>query len=141
MAQEKKLVYRAGLIPYTVDNGTVRMKFMKPSNPEYGGDTFQIAKGRVEEGEDDKGAAIREAREELGLFIGNTTLTESVGTFMGRTAVFVSKVKDPELFGLPDDETSEVAWLTVEQFDEIGRDLHKPVVHAAMRKIAKLERL
>lgn len=102
---------------------------------------FQIAKGRVEDGEDNKTAALREAREELGLFIGNVSVTEELGQFMGRTAVYVAKVKDRALFGEPSFETSEVAWLTAEQFDQIGRDLHRPVVKAAYRKIVALENL
>lgn len=141
MSHDKKLIYRAGTIPYVVENGEVLMMFMKPSNPEYGGDTFQIAKGRVEDGEDNKTAALREAKEELGLFIGNISLTEELGQFMGRTAVYVAKVKDRTLFGEPSFETSEVAWMTMEQFDQIGRDLHRPVVKAAYRKIAMLENL
>ena len=35
--QEKKLVYRAGLIPYIVENDKITMMFMRPSDPEFGG--------------------------------------------------------------------------------------------------------
>lgn len=140
MTYNKTLIFRAGTIPYIVEDGQVLMMFMKPSNPEYGGDTFQIAKGRVEDGEDMKTAALREAKEELGLFIGNVTLTEELGLFMGRTTVYVAKVKDRNMFGEPSFETSDVAWMTAEQFDQVGRDLHRPVVKAAARKIALLEK-
>ena len=139
---EKKLVYRAGLIPYIVDDkGTVSMLFMRPSNPDFGGDKYQIAKGRVEEGENNQEAALREAKEEIGLFIGNVIRTEEVGQFMGRTTVFVSKVKDASMFGEPSFETSDTKWLTLEQFLDIGRDLHKPVVKAAYRQIMKMENI
>lgn len=141
MSYDKKVVFRAGTIPYIIENGQALMMFMKPSNPDYGGDTFQIAKGKVEDGEDIKVAALREAKEELGLFIGNVTLTEELGVFMGRTSVYVAKVKDRNMFGEPGFETGEVAWLTESQFLNIGRDLHKPVVQAAARKIRKLEGL
>lgn len=141
MSHEKKLVFRAGTIPYIVENGKVLMMFMKPSNPEFGGDTFQIAKGRVEDGEDSKTAALREAKEELGLFIGNVSLVEDLGSFMGRTSVYVAKIKDRGMFGEPGFETSEVAWLTPEEFDHIGRDLHRPVIKAAYRKIKSIEGL
>jgi 8-oxo-dGTP pyrophosphatase MutT (NUDIX family) len=124
-----------------VENGQVLMMFMKPSNPEYGGNTYQLAKGRIEDGEDSKAAAIREAKEELGLFVGNVVLTESIGQFMGRTSVYVAKVKDRNMFGEPDFETESVTWMTAEEFDHVGRDLHRPVVKAAVRKICQLEKL
>lgn len=139
--QDKHLVYRAGLIPYIVEQGNVRMMFMRPSDPEFGGDTYQIAKGKVEVGETHLAAALREAKEEIGLFIGNVIKTEEVGQFMGRTTVFVSKIKDTSMFGEPSFETSDVKWMTLEEFVESGRELHKPVVKAAYRTIAKIEGL
>ncbi len=137
--QEKKLVYRAGLIPYVVEEGKVLMMFMRPSDSEFGGDTFQIAKGKVEEGENNLTAALREAKEEIGLFVGNVIKTEEVGQFMGRTTVFVSKIKDKEMFGEPSFETSTTKWMSLEEFVADGRDLHKPVVKAAYRTIMKME--
>lgn len=141
MTFSKTLVYRAGLVPYFLDeNEDIQMLFMKPSDPEYGGDAFQIAKGKVEE--DDathKDAALREAKEEIGLFVGNVLKTEEVGTFMGRTTVFVSKIRDPDMFGEPSFETGAVAWMTLEEFMESGRDLHKPVVQACYRTIERME--
>lgn len=140
MAQEeKKLVYRAGLIPYIVEEGKVLMMFMRPSDPEFGGDKFQIAKGKVEQGENNLTAALREAKEEIGLFIGNVVRTEEVGQFMGRTTVFVSKIKDKGMFGEPSFETSDTKWMDLDEFISQGRDLHKPVVKAAYRKIMKME--
>lgn len=138
----KILIYRAGLIPYIIENRTILMMFMKPSDPDFGGDKFQIAKGKVEE-EDESylQAAIREAKEEIGLFKGNVIKTEEVGTFMGRTTVFVSKVRSKTMFGEPSFETGAVTWMTPEQFQLDGRDLHKPVVAASVRKIKQLESL
>jgi len=140
MQQDGK-VYRAGLIPYIIEDDQIKMMFMKPAPEvaEWSTDNFQIAKGKIENGEDTMAAAIREAHEELGLFRGNIVITEEVGIFMGRTTVFVSKVKDKNMFGLPSDETSETGWLTEEEFLDIGRDLHKPVVQAAVRQIKKSE--
>ena len=111
MANDKK-VYRAGTIPYIVEDGIIKMMFMRPSDPEYGGDKFQIAKGKVEDDESTMDAALREAKEELGLFIGNVIATEEVGVFMGRTTVYVAKVKDRNMFGEPSFETSDTAWLS-----------------------------
>lgn len=141
MQYERKLVHRAGVIPYYVENGEVFMMFMKPSNTEFGGDQFQLAKGRVEEDEDTKTAALREAREELGLFLGNVDLVDDLGVFMGRTTVFVAKIRDKDMFGSPDFETEEVAWMTEDQFTKTGRPLHLHVVQAAARRIRLLEDL
>lgn len=137
MSNDKK-VYRAGTIPYIIEDDEVKMMFMRPSDPEYGGDKFQIAKGKVEEGESAVDAALREAKEELGLFVGNVIATEKVGVFMGRTTVFVAKVKNRTMFGEPSFETSDVAWMTLDEFMETGRELHRPVVQAAYDLIIRL---
>lgn len=140
MTNDKK-VYRAGTIPYIVENGEVKMMFMRPSDAEYGGDKFQLAKGKVEDSERTMDAALREAKEELGLFVGNVVRTEEVGVFMGRTTVYVAKIKDRIMFGEPSFETAETTWLTLDEFMEIGRELHRPVVQAAHDTIVDLERL
>lgn len=139
--QNKKIIYRAGLIPYVVEDDQIVMMFMRPSDPDYGGDRFQIAKGKVEDDENDLQAAIREAQEELGLFHGNVISTHQVGQFMGRTTIFVSKVRDKDLFDDPHFETGDTKWMTLEQFIDSGRDLHKPVVKASWRLIRKLENM
>ena len=43
MIEERKLIYRAGIVPYYLDENSkqLRMMFMKPSATEYGGDWFQ----------------------------------------------------------------------------------------------------
>ena len=140
MANDKK-VYRAGTIPYVIEDGEIKMMFMRPSDSEYGGDKFQLAKGKVEDDESTMDAALREAKEELGLFVGNVIRTEEVGVFMGRTTVYVAKIKDRIMFGEPSFETAETTWLTLDEFMEIGRELHRPVVQAAHDAIVDLERL
>lgn len=139
MKTEQKKVYRAGLIPYCVSDGQIEMLFMQPSNPEFGGSDFQIAKGRVEDGEDTQVTAIREACEELGLLKGNIIRTEEVGVFMGRTTVYVSKIKIKDMFGAPSFESANVRWMTLTQFMDEGRELHKPVVAACYDKIVEME--
>lgn len=135
-------VYRAGMICYYVEGDRVKMLFMRPSDTTYSGDEFQMAKGRVDPGEEMMDAAIREAKEEVGLFVGNMVDDPTlVGRFLGRTDVFVVKVHDPQMFGEPSDETDTTAWMTIEEFDYTGRPLHRPVVRAAYEKICELEGL
>ncbi len=135
-----KPIYRAAMVPYVVEDGQIWMLFQKPSDPTYGGDSYQLAKGKVEEGETAEEAAVREAQEEVGLFRGNVVKgPEHVGLFLGRTDVYVCKVKDRDLFGLPSDETESTKWMTLEDFLNEGRLLHKPVVQACIRAIERLE--
>jgi len=135
---EHKKIYRAGVIPYYVNDGEIYMMFMVPSNTQHGGGKPQMAKGKIEEGEDEITAALREGSEELGLFAGNIVGDiESLGEWLGRTTVYVMEINDINMFGEPLEETDEVMWLTCKQFCNIGRGLHKPVVQAALRAISK----
>lgn len=134
-----KKVYRSGIIPYIVEEGIVRMMFMVPSVSKFGGPLPQIAKGKREEDEDPLQAGLREASEELGLFTGNVLETYDLGTFMGRTSIHVVKIKDKTLFGDPHFETGQVLWMTNEEFQADGRELHKPIISAAIRLIKDKE--
>ena len=90
LLEEKR--HKAACIPYFID--TKESLFMKPSNASYGGDKFQISKGRIEKNENSKDAALREAKEELGLKYSNIKN--------------VSKFKDFELTGLDESYILEV---------------------------------
>ena len=136
----KELIYRAGVIPYYVEDDEIKMLFMKPSKKKFGGAEYQIAKGKQEEGENDEETAFREAREELGLFSGNVIERTDLGNFLGRTRVFLAKIEDPDKFGDPCAETGAVKWMTPKEFNKKGRSIHRPVVKAAVRKIEKLEK-
>lgn len=131
----KGKLYRAGLLPYVIEDGVVRFLFMKPADSRYGGEQFQIAKGKVEDGETSQQAAIREASEELGLIPSNVHPLIFLGEFLGRTSVFVAEVKDKFLFGVPHFETSETAWMTVSEYQSNGRMLHLPIVQDAARVV------
>lgn len=136
--QNKKVIHRAGVIPYTVDDElNIKMMFMMPNDPKgrYGGEFFQIAKGKIEENESTEYAAFREANEELGLFSGNVQTVTDLGTFLGRTHVYLAEITDVDMFGDPGDETKETCWMTPEEFQSTGRKIHKPVVKAAVRVI------
>ena len=61
---EVALTQKAGIIPYYIDeDGIPMMMFMVPSNPNYGGTEYQIAKGHIDKGETHYKAAIREGKE------------------------------------------------------------------------------
>ncbi len=133
----KKKIHRSGVLPYYFKDDEIKILFMKPSDPKYGGNKFQMAKGKREEGETSEEAGLREGKEELGLFKGNIEDIYDLGEFLGRTQVYVCKITDPDMFGEPHFETGETKWMTPEEFQSDGRDLHKPVVRAAVRYIEK----
>lgn len=128
-------IERAGVIPFIINaNNEIEMLFMQPSDPQYGGDKFQIAKGKIEQGEQPKEAAFREAQEELGLFMPNVIESACIGVF-GTVEVHVAQIQDKNMFGEPDFETGAVTWMTPDQFQSDGREWQRPIVKAAVRKI------
>ena len=135
----KKKVYRAGVVPYYINDGEVMMMFMKPSNPKYGGKKFQLAKGKFEDGETAEEAGFREAGEELGLANVNILSSFRVGEFLGRTTVFAAKIRDPNAFAETTSETEDTKWMTLAEFLKVGRTLHRPVIQSVHRQILKHE--
>lgn len=134
-----KKVYRAGLICYHIGppNDNIYMLFMRPANP-HGGHDFQCCKGKIEKGETSLQAAIREAKEEVGLFVPNMiNEPQHLGNFLGRTEMYIVEIKDSTMFGDTCDETEETIWWTPDDFYEMGRTLHIPIVKAAERLIKK----
>ncbi len=138
-----KKIDRAGVIPYYIPHdGIIQMLFMKPSDPKFGGGTFQIAKGKREKGETPIDAGMREAGEELGLFRQNVISEHYLGKFLGRIDIYVAKIRDKNMFGDPTtpEEVSETMWMTPEKFITTGRKLHIPIIKAANRWIASSEK-
>ena len=135
MAVQKPSKVRAGVIPYIVEDGTIKMMFMQSAkNPEAG---WQIAKGGVEKGETKRDGALREAAEELGLFEPNCNSIRGIGNFGGIT-LYVAEVTDPDRFGDPmTEEVSNVSWLSVEEFQEVGRFSQKHIVKQAFSMISE----
>jgi len=133
-----KKTHRAGMILYHLSENSdaFKMLFQRPATPKFGGDTFQLCKGKIEKNESELEAAIREAQEEVGLFVPNINGDiYSLGIFLGRTTVFVAEVNDPFMFGDPDSEVAETQWMTPSEFHKEGRLLHRPIVEAATRWI------
>jgi 8-oxo-dGTP pyrophosphatase MutT (NUDIX family) len=127
---------KAGVIPFIVDPaGNIKMMFMVPSNPAYGGSEYQIAKGSVDAGEDIQSAAIREGVEELGLKNENIlkVLPGQKFTLTGFTelyylTVIAVQVKSSRDFDQPHYETGKVGWLTINDFMATGRKSQKSIV-------------
>ena len=139
----KKKIYRAGMIIYHLtESNEIKILFMMPSKDNYGTPYFQIPKGKIEEGESPEDAAVRESKEEVGLFKPNIDgKIHHLGNFLGRTEMYVAKIKDVDQFGDPHHETKETKWMTPKEFQAEGRGLHKPVVKAGVRFIKKKEGL
>jgi 8-oxo-dGTP pyrophosphatase MutT (NUDIX family) len=132
---ELKSVRKAGVIPYYHGEEGILMLFMKPSNPNYGGNKFQIAKGNIDPGEDAQTAALREGSEELGLIPSNIvkiekmaeqSLTGDDGSYI--ITVYAAEVKDPGSFAKPHYETAATKWMTLDEFRAIGRLSHLSIV-------------
>lgn len=132
-------VDRAGIIPYYVtEDDEILMMFMIPSDPSYGGSQYQIAKGKVDPGESHETAAVREGEEELGLLPSNMKGdVDFVGVFLGRMHIYTVEVSSLTDFKQPHYETGQVGWLTIDQFLEIGRDLHHAVVERVYSQITR----
>lgn len=133
---------RAGLIPFVKTPDGYQYLMMISSDPKFGGPRPMISKGKIEKGEDELGAAVREAEEELGLFMSNT-LGEVFEIWRGRVAlrsgaynlaVFGVEILDRTHFGMWCDETLFTEWHTLESFRENGRRDH-------VRFVEDLERM
>ena len=138
-AQDLRPTPKAGILPYYIDSeGIAKMLFMQPSDPKYGGSSFQIAKGGIDPGEDDLTAALREGEEELGLRRGNVVHTAKVTseTVSGldetyKLTVFLAQIKDPAAFDTPHYETKRSTWLSQAEYARSGRSSQQSIVNKA----------
>ena len=128
---------RAGLIPFLRErDGQIYYLMMISSDPKFGGSRPMISKGKIEEGEDALGCAIREAEEELGLKRRNMR-GEIFNIFDGRVElyycaydlkVFGVEIQDRSDFDKWCEETEYVVWMTLDEFREGGRRDHRKFV-------------
>jgi 8-oxo-dGTP pyrophosphatase MutT (NUDIX family) len=136
---KKQASPRAGIIPYFWDESKsdyVYM-FMVPSIAKYGGPNIQIAKGKIDKGENAFQAGIREGTEELGLVHSNMAEQPFlISEFLQVTSadeyflhVYAVNIKDRKKFNKPHFETKFTTWVTNEQFQQIGRKSHKHIVN------------
>lgn len=135
LTEIKKVTKRVGLIPFYFDeDGQLKMFFMIPSDPDYGGDKPQIAKGAIEEGMNEQENAVREGEEELGLRQGNIAMIFRV--YNGKPfPVYAAAISDPNDFGQFHYETKATHWLTPEEFEAQGRQFQKFMVRSIARSL------
>ena len=133
----KKKIPRAGFIPYYIEDDTVHVMLMKPSDTKYGGDRFQLAKGKVDDGEKSEEAATREAHEELGLKASNLKSKTYLGRFLGYTDVYYGEIIDKDDFDETTYETAETKWMPIEEFLKVGRSIHIPIFRAFHRDLIR----
>ena len=133
---------RGGVIPYFKNGDEIEMMFYISSDPAYGGPKFQIGKGHIDNPSDIEGEAIREANEELGLKKSNIKrcdlaikdkITGMAGTY--EFYLFVAEVFNKDDFDKFGEEASEVGWLTMTKFKEIGRESQLTLVERCHDKI------
>ena len=135
-----KRVERGGIVPFYVNNtGEMKMMFMKPSDKRYGGPEFQIAKGRMDPGENPLETTLREANEELGLKESNIKWIRKVGVFLETHHIYIAEVntRNDKEFDEPTDETGATKWMTEEEFISTGRKLHVPIVKKCVKAFHK----
>lgn len=131
---------RGAIIPYCIINDKVYVALMKPSDPRYGTDSFQIAKGLRENNESIRQTAIREGEQELGLVIPKDIQLLWDNKKMGMTYFYV-KVQHQTLHPLPNEdgimETAEARWFNIEEAQNIIRSWQKPVIGMLRRRLGR----
>lgn len=133
---------RAGLIPFIRGVEPLYL-MMVASDPKFGGPRPMISKGKIEDDEDARSCAMREAEEELGLEPRNTR-GDLIEVFHGRIelyscaydlTVYGVEIMDRHDFGKWCDETEYTVWMTLEEFKQKGRRDHVRFVEELERKI------
>lgn len=137
---------RAGLVPFYIDeNGVIHVLLMRPSDPYYGGEHWQIAKGIVET-EDLQEEAFREGSEELGItgkdiigepfFVASSVITARDGV-KHSLYIYAVRAKAMAVSGQYDYETGDTIWLREDQIPVV-RKWQQPLLEKTIQKIRGL---
>lgn len=133
-------LHKSGCIPwYKFPDGQVRVFLMKPSDPAFGGDRFQIAKGVIDSLESPIISAFREAEEELGCPQDNFHWEHGVEKLTDDPFhIFLGEVKNPDKMVPFHYETGEVKWLSIVELAVHARDVHLPAILKAFNRINEI---
>jgi 8-oxo-dGTP pyrophosphatase MutT (NUDIX family) len=131
-----KKVIRAMLVPYQKHENVLYFLCMRPSDSKYGGPSYQLCKGRIDDGETSYEAAIREGEEELGIDRTELKNIEFVATVMDKTChLYVAELPINNKFNKLQFETVHVAWLTHAEFQKIGRDWQRKILDKVIKHL------
>ena len=130
---------KAGSIVYHRDNDDVKMLFMKPSNPKFGGFHYQLAKGTIDDGFTPEQTAVKESLEELGVIPSNIKsikylFTDVIKHSSGRShALYLYAIElDDRNKMIPFHyETDNIKWLDISEIDTQVRRSQLETVHKA----------
>lgn len=105
----------AGFIPYMINDGSVYVMTMIPSDPDFGGTEPQMAKGTIDKGYNDRDTAIKEAHEEVGLKLENIKEVKHMGVMQANKpiSVFYAEVINKHNFDDPHWETGWSGWINI----------------------------
>jgi len=122
---------RSGVVPYYFnDQHQLMVYLMRPSDPDYGGTDWQIAKGKMEPGLSLLDNAMKEGAEELGLKLSNTLGDPWLVTTDDRLSitVFAVQIQDPTDFDQPHFETDATTWLSLPADLSQVRKIHQHIL-------------
>jgi 8-oxo-dGTP pyrophosphatase MutT (NUDIX family) len=111
---------------------------MKPSNPNYGGTYYQLAKGKVDPGFTVEETARKEVMEEVGLVdsnIKNLFFIEVDVIKNYRIHIYAAEVIDPDALLPFHYETGDVQWLNVSDIQTKVRKSQHNIIYKAVEAI------
>jgi len=130
---------RSGVVPYYFnDQHQLMVYLMRPSDADYGGTDWQIAKGGVEPGLSSVDNAMKEGAEELGLKLSNTLGDPWLVTTDDRLSitVFAVQIQDPTDFDQPHYETGATVWLRLPADLSQVRKIHQHILSKLLSGIS-----
>jgi len=137
---ERAVKQKAGVIPWVREEDGIKMLFVISSDPRYNGPDPAIIKGSLDKGETPKQGALRECEEEVGIpaskFKGLYKLpTRKVqgNTAAYKMTVFAGELEKRPTLKLDKKEIGEALWLTLQEFQRLGRKTHEPFVNDLVR--------
>lgn len=133
--KNKKKILKSGFIPYFKNNKNTEILLMVPSDPNFGGDKPQFAKGEIEKDLSPLENALKEAEEELGLIVDNVLFADFLCK-KKNIFWFYGEIKNKNLkpFSF---ETKEVVWCNMYDAKNIIRKDQISILEKFINKIEK----